>query len=315
MKILITGSSGYLGNIITKYLLEKGHYVVGLDINPGKESNQSPNYRFFPCCITDYHTLLTIVKEEQPTHILHLACTFNKVRNRTKELKVDCGGTRNLMEVSNKVNSVKQFIYFSSTAAYGANKENAEWISENQPLRPGRYRYGLNKKLAENVIFNHGIREDLNLVCLRVSSVVGPLFTKRKSAVSTIINWPFLLSRWANIRLQFLHEQDFIDLLDKVIHDRFIKGVYNLAPNSFVTVMELEPDKRYIPVPMRLLILVAHVLWFLRVINLPPASLKQSMYSIVLDPSKIISKYGYSFKYTSKQAFLETAKNYKLVSS
>jgi hypothetical protein len=99
--------------------------------------------------------------------------------------------------------------------------------------------------------------------------------------------------------------------VNKVIHDKSIHGVYNLAPDTFVTVRELEPDKRYVPIPFVLLTFVANVLWFLRAIDLPPASLKQSLYSIVLDPHKLKPKYAYRFKYTSKQAFLETAENFK----
>ena len=31
MKILITGCAGFIGFYVTKYFLDKGHYVLGLD--------------------------------------------------------------------------------------------------------------------------------------------------------------------------------------------------------------------------------------------------------------------------------------------
>ena len=286
MKILITGSSGYLGNLLTKDFAKKGLRTIGLDL-AADEKFSSTNYRFIKCCITDSKTLRYIVETERPTHIIHLACSFNKIRNRDKELKMDCGGTMNLLKIANEIHSVKQFIFFSSCAAYGANKENADWITEDHPLRPGEYRYGKNKKLVEEKLFGEFLRKDLKLVCLRLSSVIGPSFTKRKCAVSTIICWPFLLKQWANIKLQFLHEEDLIDVMGKIIRDSEIKGIYNLAPNSFVTVRELQPDKRYMYIPVPLLIFWARILWFLRLIKLPPESIKQSRYPIELYPFSI----------------------------
>lgn len=314
MKILITGSSGYLGKVITKHLISKRIDIVGIDLREPENQIVNPHFKFIPCCITDDRSLENIIFKESPTHIIHLACSFNKIRNRKKELQVDYNGTKNMVSLSNKAKSVKQFIYFSSTAIYGAHKDNKEWISEDDPLRPGRYRYGLNKKLAEQMIFESQIRHDLQILCLRVSSVVGPSFAKRKSAVSTIINYPFLLKQWAHIKLQFLHEKDLSTLLEKIIQDPEISGIYNLAPDSYVTTGELAPDKKFIYVPFGIIVSLSKILWFLKIIKLPPASLKNSLYPIILDPAKLVKRYNFEFEFTSKEAFKEAIPNFKSVS-
>ena len=31
MNILVTGSAGFFGNFVTNYLMDRGHYIIGLD--------------------------------------------------------------------------------------------------------------------------------------------------------------------------------------------------------------------------------------------------------------------------------------------
>jgi nucleoside-diphosphate-sugar epimerase len=51
MKVLLTGSSGFLGGYLTEELLAAGHKVVGIDNLSKygeivKSYNNNPNYRF-----------------------------------------------------------------------------------------------------------------------------------------------------------------------------------------------------------------------------------------------------------------------------
>ncbi len=151
MKVLITGSSGSLGTMIVSSLVAKRVTVIGLDIKESPDNRPGDYFGFYNCSITDREGLEVIFRKEQPTHVIHLACTFNKVRDRQKEHFIDIGGSTNIIAISDKTLSVKQLIFSSSTAAYGAHKDNPEWLKETNPLRPGKYRYGVNKKLIEEV--------------------------------------------------------------------------------------------------------------------------------------------------------------------
>ncbi len=83
--------------------------------------------------------------------MIHFACTFNKVRNQTREHDIDIGGSRNIIEIADQTPSVKQLIFSSSATAYGGNSDNPLWIKEEHPLNPGAYRYGSNKMLIEGI--------------------------------------------------------------------------------------------------------------------------------------------------------------------
>lgn len=312
MKVLITGVAGNLGKIITRHLILKNIRVIGIDTSKHLDNLSNPLFKYYKCSITDEQRLKTIFNKEQPSNVIHLACTFNRVRNRKNEMEIDIGGSKNVLKISNNTPSVKQIIYSSSAAAYGGHEDNASWLTEEHELRPGKYRYGIIKKMVEKIYFGSKTRDDLNIISLRICSVVGPSFKKKKCAVSILINSKFMLEQWKQNKIQFLHEEDFNSIISKILTDEKIHGVYNLAPDSYSQVNELVPDKKYIKVPLSLIIILLWILWYLRVLNLRPASLQQSIYPIVLSPLKLISRYRYKFKYNSEGAFQDTLKHYKL---
>ena len=308
MKVLITGSSGNLGRIITNHLLLNEIPVIGIDITEGMNHNLNPFFKFYNCDILNKTLLQDIFTKEQPTHIIHFACTFNRIRNRKKELNIDFGGSQNVLEISNNTPSVIQLIYSSSAAAYGGHSDNGLWLSESQELRPGKYRYGIIKKLVEESFCEASIREEFKIVCLRICSVIGPSFNKRKSAFSIFANSKIGLKQWKQNRVQFLHEDDMNSLITLILKDDQVNGIFNLAPNSYSPVNKLIPDKKYIYIPIPVVAVFMWICWNLRIMNLHPACLKHSIYPIILDPAKLISKYNYKFRYSTADAFYDTLK-------
>ena len=309
MKVLITGAAGNLGKIITQHLISRNIPVIGIDTNDQLDYS-SDKFKYYKCSITEEHEMNNIFKKEQPSNVIHLACTFNRVRNREIETQIDVGGSENVLKISNKTPSVKQIIYSSSAAAYGGHKDNPQWLTEEHELRPGNYRYGIIKKKVEEIYFEANTRKDLNIVSLRICSVIGPSFNKKRCAVSILINSKYLLEQWKKNKIQFLHENDLNHIISNILIDKEIQGKYNLAPDSFSQVSELLSNKKYVKVPLSMIMVLLFILWYLRVLNLRPASLQQSIYPIVLNLSKLISRYMYKFKYSSEEAFFDTVKYY-----
>ena len=308
MKVLITGAAGNLGKVITQHLISRNITVIGIDTYDHLDYS-SDKFKYYKCSITEEQKMNNIFKKEQPSNVIHLAATFNRVRNRKMEMDIDVGGSENVLKISNSTASVKQIIYSSSAAAYGGHKDNSLWLNEDQELRPGKYRYGIIKKIVESIYFGANTRKDLNIVSLRICSVVGPSFNKKRCAVSILINSKYLLEQWKENKIQFLHEDDLNNLISKILKDENIHGKFNLAPDSYTQVNQLVPNKTFVKVPLSIILTLLWMFWYLRVLNLRPASLQQSIYPIVMSPLKLISRYMYTFKYTSEEAFFDTIKH------
>lgn len=306
MKVLITGSSGSLGRMLINYLIPKGVRIAGIDIRECSDHLSTDHFIFHRCSITDREKLISIFAEEKPDRVVHLACSFNKVRNRNREYEIDIEGARNVLEVSANTLSVKQLIFSSSALAYGASRENRLWLDETDPLRPGKSRYGINKKLVEECYGCKDLREDLHIVSLRICTVIGPSFDKPKSVASLLIRFPWLPSSCRKNKLQFIHSDDLVSLIGLMLNDTDIDGVYNLAPDSYVVVGDLVEGKKFIPVPVPLVRIILWALWHLRILNFQPGALKNAIYPVVVNPAKVISRYGYTFKYSSEEAFADT---------
>ncbi len=312
MKVLITGSSGLLGRMLIGHLLATEAEIVGIDISENSEFMNRERFIFYKCSITDREKLRSVFQEEQPTNVIHFACSFNKVRNKIREYEIDINGSDNIVEICNDTPSVRQLIFSSSSAAYGGKKDNPLWMKESEPLLPDNYRYGMNKKIVEDRYTNISVRNDLKIVILRLCLITGPVFDKPKSAVSILIKMPFLPRFTKEMKLQFIHSEDMSALMVLIMKDQEISGVFNLVPDSYAVVSDIVPEKRFIRIPFFLIKGFMWICWHLKITNIQPASVINSFYPTIVDSSRIISRYGYKFKYNSNEAFLDTKMNNRL---
>jgi nucleoside-diphosphate-sugar epimerase len=304
MKVLITGASGYFGSILCRALVQQRVQVVGLDIRRNDDSFPEEFYSYYNCSITDNQKLRDIFNREQPTHVIHFACTFNKLRDKEKERSIDVGGSMNILRTAELTASVKQIVYSSSAAVYGGFPDNPEWIKESHTPRPGKYTYGLNKNEIERIFLSENRRDDLKIVITRICTLTGPSYSSERVLLKLIAKFP-MPHFYKNNRIQLLHELDFVTLMIRILKDDSISGIYNMAPDSYSYINELVPDKKFFIFPKALLRPILWMLWNLKVVNLSPASINTSIYPVILDPSRLQNRYDYRFRYTTQSAFTE----------
>lgn len=307
-KILITGSTGYCGHFLARHFAGAGIPVVGLDIAPHPVIKDVPNFTFIKTDIRDRAALQNIFSAEKPSHVLHLAFLMDPVHDKKYEYNVDVAGSKHAFELANSTASVKQFILLSSASAYGAWPDNPEFLTEDAPLRPRDYNYGIYKREVENYYRSFPKRADLKLVIFRMCTAVGPSYYKAGGVVSTITKSPFMLDiKGGDGRVQFIHEEDVIALFDKVVNDNDAQDTFNLAPPSYATTRELAKPfgKKFIPLPLWLLRGIFWIIWNLRIAPLTPAIARLMAYGIIVSPAKLMARYGYTFKYSTKEAFMD----------
>lgn len=166
MKILVTGSSGHLGEALVRTLRKDGHDVVGLDILPGSFTTHTGSIADRRCvanCMADVEAVLHAATLHKP----HVA-----THNRQDFVDTNITGTLNLLEeaVENRVGS---FIFTSTTSVFGdalipPAGEPAAWITE--AVRPvPKNIYGVTKMAAEDLCQLFHRNKGLACIVLRTS--------------------------------------------------------------------------------------------------------------------------------------------------
>ena len=184
-KILITGGAGYVGAVLTPYLLNKGHKITVIDlmIYGEKVLDKNPNLRIIKGDIRD----TSLLERELPNHdiVIHLACISN---DPSFELNPKLGRSINLdaftplVEIAKK-NLVKRFIYASTSSVYGIKKEID--VDETMSLEPltdySKY------KVDCEVILKKYISEDFTPIIVRPATVCGYSPRQRLDVVVNIL--------------------------------------------------------------------------------------------------------------------------------
>lgn len=156
MKVLVTGSAGFLGYHISKRLLMLGHEVVGIDNYVGgdalntddlKRHHQS-EFSFVRGNLTSEHAVKYLFAHHKFDVIFHTACYPHEGLSVASPYLITKSVTNaTTLLLSSAVNGrVKRFVNFSSMARYGSQPRYPfnEWMSPN-PVDP----YGAAKYAAE----------------------------------------------------------------------------------------------------------------------------------------------------------------------
>ena len=153
-KIFITGGAGYVGSVLTPYLISKGYEVTVLDlmIYGSDVLKINKNLKIIEGDIRDKKLLKKLI----PGHnaVIHLACISN---DPSFELNPKLGETINfkafepLVKISKEC-GVESFIYASSSSVYGI--KNIKNVDETQSLEP-LTDYSKFKANCEDILLNY----------------------------------------------------------------------------------------------------------------------------------------------------------------
>ncbi|GAB6074874.1 NAD-dependent epimerase [Nautilia lithotrophica] len=200
MKILITGTAGFIGFHLAKRLLERGDEVVGLDnindyydvnlkygrlaetgiekekIEYGKliTSNKYPNYKFIKLNLEDKNAIDKLFKEEKFDKVCHLAAQAGvrySLENPDAYIQSNIVGHMNILEAV-RHNGVKALSYASSSSVYGLNKKQPFSTDDNvdHPISL----YAATKKADELMSHTYSYLYNIPTTGLRFFTVYGP---------------------------------------------------------------------------------------------------------------------------------------------
>ena len=173
MRILLTGSSGWLGRTLAPRLRRDGHHVVGLDVTPGADTSHVGS-------IADRALVDRVIGAEAVTAVVHSGALHKPDIERwpaAEFVAVNVLGTLNLLEAAVAA-GVERFVFTSTTslmisapirAGLQGGAQRAAWITEDmQPLKP-RNIYGVTKLAAEHLCRMTAEERGLPVVVLRTA--------------------------------------------------------------------------------------------------------------------------------------------------
>ena len=167
MEIAVFGGTGFLGSYLVTELIERGHNVVALDVNP---SQYIPNENFINVDILNRDQLVKLFADNNFEVVYNLAgfASLEKaVENPVSAFELNVMGNLNIIDLCVK-HSVKHFIYASSAYAM-SNK--------------GSF-YGLSKLSSEKIVEEYKEKYDLDYTILRY----GSLYSERDFENNYIFN-------------------------------------------------------------------------------------------------------------------------------
>ena len=185
MKILVTGSAGFIGSALSIRLLERGDKVIGIDnhndyYDPAlKEARLArhanhENYKHLRIDIADRKTMEQAFEEHKPQGVINLAAQAGvrySIENPLAYVDSNIVGFAHILEGC-RHNKVEHLVYASSSSVYGANTTMPFSVHDNvdHPLSL----YAASKKANELMAHTYSHLYDLPTTGLRFFTVYGP---------------------------------------------------------------------------------------------------------------------------------------------
>jgi nucleoside-diphosphate-sugar epimerase len=202
-KALVTGGSGFFGEILADHLISQGWDVFNLDLNP------SPKISLEKQFIGDIRDLKLC---EAATHgmdvVFHNVAQVPLAKNNELFLSVNVGGTDNILQAAYKSN-VSDFVYTSTSAVFGLPQRLP--IQTNSIPAPIE-KYGNAKLQGENLCRSY-FNSEMNIKIIRPRTILG---AGRMGIFALLFKWVeagvdiFLLGQGKG-GYQFVHPTDLAE--------------------------------------------------------------------------------------------------------
>jgi len=273
MKVLITGTAGFIGFHLTKKLLEQGYTVIGFDsindyydvnlkygrlretgiekelikYNSRVQSSNFKNYSFYQLNLEDNANVQNLFQKEKIEIVIHLAAQAGvrySLENPYVYINSNIQGFINILEACRNFN-IKHLVYASSSSVYGLNEKMPFSTKDNvdHPISL----YAATKKSNELMAHSYSYLFKIPTTGLRFFTVYGPwgrpdmalfLFTK-----AILENKAIDVYNYGNMLRDFTFVDDIVNGISRIVEN---------PPCGNSEWKGLKPDPSFSPAPYKI---------------------------------------------------------------
>jgi UDP-glucuronate decarboxylase len=263
MKVLITGSAGFLGTHLTRELLALGHNVIGVDdFTTGSRDNliefeSNPNYNFF------FHDVRNPLKMNVDI-VFNLACPASPIHYQAdpvKTIETNFLGMFNVLQLAKEQGA--RVIQASTSEVYGDPKISPQiesyWGNVN-PIGP-RSCYDEGKRAAETLCFDYKRQFGTDVRVVRIFNTYGPSMAVNDGRVvsnfiiQALTTKPLTIFGDGKQTRSFCYVSDLIrGIISIAFSPKIIDAPVNIGnPNEFTMIELAEEVLRLTKSPSKLL--------------------------------------------------------------
>lgn len=182
MAVLVTGGGGFVGLNLVEALLARGEEVVLFDNGalpaPAQRmlSRHGRQLNIAPADVRDAAQVNQVFESHRIDYIAHCAAMTSGAERERRDpatiVDINLEGTLNILDAA-RAYAVKRIIYTSSGAVYGESLYRLARLYEESPAVPVTL-YGITKFAAERVCLRMQVLWEVDVVCVRLGTVIGP---------------------------------------------------------------------------------------------------------------------------------------------
>jgi len=245
VKILVTGSAGFIGYHVAKRLLQEGHEVAGLDnlndyydvnlkknrlselgikqLEPNEKisSETNQNFSFYRFDLNDRQKMEQLFDTHSFDVVVHLGAQAGvrySLENPHSYIDSNVSGFLNIIEGCRK-HGIDHLIYASSSSVYGDNSSVP--FETSQQLDKPVSLYAATKKANELMAYTYSHLYDIPATGLRFFTVYGPWgrpdMAYFKFAEIMIAGKPIDIYNNGDMSRDFTYVDDIVESIDRLI--------------------------------------------------------------------------------------------------
>lgn len=223
--VLITGSSGFLGQAIARGLMERYH-VIGLDVEqPRQPLDGMVTIEIDLTSDQAVDTSMTRIRERAGNHlasVIHLAAYYDTTgENNPQYEAVTVQGTRRLLNALKSIR-LEQFVFSSTLLVHAPSPEKGMRLNEASPIDPA-WAYPRSKAETETVIAHE--RGDIRTVILRLAGVYdedcrAAFIAQQIARIFERLPTAYLFTGDLSAGQPYLHRDDLVDAIVRTVDRR-----------------------------------------------------------------------------------------------